>query len=459
MSSIAARPAFFTKEPYFYKTIGKLMSVIVLQNLVAYSVNMADNLMLGAYSQAALSGAATVNQIQFMVQQIAMAIGDSVVVLGSQYWGKRQTQPIRQLTLYAFLLCLIPGIGVFAWTSLAPQSVLSIFTTNAEYIAEGCAYLELIRFTYPVYVVSTILMASLRTVETVGLSLHISIASLAVNVCINYALIFGNFGFPEMGIRGAAVGTLVSRVLELVIVVLYLAFRDRKLQLFRSGRIRFSMPLFRDYFRVLLPSFLSNFLWSLATPIQTAVLGRLSDDAIAANSVSTTIFQYLKIIAMGEASASSVLIGKTVGESSDDERLKAYSRTLQALYLLIGALLGTALYFLRIPFLRLYELSPSALEIADGMLIVLSVVMVGMAYQMPVCVGIIKGGGDVRYMMYLNLISTWLIVMPLTFLSAFVWNFPAVWVVAVLNSDQVFKCIPVAFRVNRYRWIKRLTKS
>ena len=458
MTSAAAKPAFFTREPYFYKTIGRLMSVIVLQNLVAYSVNMADNLMLGAYSQEALSGAATVNQIQFVLQQIVMAIGDSVVVLGSQYWGRRQTGPIRQLALYALLLCLVPGFGVFLWTSLAPASVLSLFTSNASYIAEGCAYLSLMRFTYPIYVLSTVLMAALRTVETVGLSLHISLVSLVVNVGINYALIFGNFGCPEMGIRGAAVGTLVSRLLELVIVMLYLLFQDKKLRLFGSGRIPFSAPLFRDYFRVLLPSFLSNLLWSLATPIQTGVLGRLSDDAIAANSVSTTIFQYLKIVAMGEASASSVLIGKTVGETSSDERLKSYTRTLQALYLLIGAVLGAALYFLRVPFLRLYDLSPAALETADGMLVVLSVVMVGMAYQMPVCVGIIKGGGDAAYMMYLNLISTWLIVMPLTFLGAFVWKLPAVWVVAILNSDQIFKCFPAAIRVNRYRWIKRLAK-
>ena len=458
MTLAASKLSFITKDPYFYKTIGRLMTVIVLQNLVAYSVNMADNLMLGSYSQAALSGAATVNQIQFMVQQITLAIGDSVVVLGSQYWGKRQTGPIRQLTLYALMLCLVLGMGVFAWTSLAPQSVLSIFTSNAAYIAEGCGYLELIRFTYPIYTVSTVLMAALRTVETVGLSLRISITSLVLNVCINYALIFGHFGFPELGIRGAAVGTLVSRSAELLIVLLYIAFRDKKLRLFSSGRIPFSAPLFRDYLHVFIPSFVSNFLWSIATPIQTAVLGRLSDDAIAANSVSTTIFQYLKIIAMGEASASSVLIGKTVGESESDERVKSYSRTLQLLYLLIGLILGTALFFLRIPFLGLYDLSPAALEAADGMLVVLAFVMVGMAYQMPVCVGIIKGGGDVRYMMYLNLISTWLIVMPLTFLGAFVWKLPAVWVVAILNSDQIFKCLPVAIRVNRYRWIRRLTK-
>lgn len=211
--------------------------------------------------------------------------------------------------------------------------------------------------------------------------------------------------------------------------------------------IRFTYPLF----------VLSTILMAaLATPIQTGILGRLSADAIAANSVSTTMFQYLKVITIGEASASAVLIGTTIGENRGTTKVKEYSKTLQVIYLIIGSVLGFSLFFLRIPLLSLYDLTQNAYQMADQILIILSIVMVGMSYQMPTGIGIIKGGGDVKYMMYLNLISTWAIVMPLSFLGAFVWKLPVPMVVLLLNSDQLFKCIPTYLYVKKDKWIKVL---
>lgn len=325
-----------------------------------------------------------------------------------------------------------------------------------SYIIQGMDYLSLIRFTYPLFVLSTILMAALRSVETVSIALKISILSLIVDVSINYTLIFGKFGFPEMGTKGAAVGTLVARILELVIVVIYLIFADHKLKLFCKDFLHFTKEAFSRFFKILWPSFLSNTLWALATPIQTGILGRLSADAIAANSVSTTMFQYLKVITIGEASASAVLIGTTIGENRGTTKVKEYSKTLQVIYLIIGSVLGISLFFLRIPLLSLYDLTQNAYQMADQILIILSIVMVGMSYQMPTGIGIIKGGGDVKYMMYLNLISTWAIVMPLSFLGAFVWKLPVPMVVLLLNSDQLFKCIPTYLYVKKDKWIKVL---
>ena len=166
--------------------------------------------------------------------------------------------------------------------------------------------------------------------------------------------------------------------------------------------IRFTYPLF----------VLSTILMAaLATPIQTGILGRLSADTIAANSVSTTMFQYLKVITIGEASASAVLIGTTIGENRGTTKVKEYSKTLQVIYLIIGSVLGINLFFLRIPLLSLYDL---------------------------------------------NLISTWAIVMPLSFLGTFVWKLPVPMVVLLLNSDQLFKCIPTYLYVKKDQWIKVL---
>ena len=446
----------FTRDRNFYRTLFHLMIIVVFQNIIAYSINMADNLMLGMYSQSSLSGAATVNQIQFLLQQMTLAIGDTLVIIASQYWGQKKTKPIRTFTGIALATGLILGLTVFILTTLFPREILMLFTKKESYIIQGMDYLSLIRFTYPLFVLSTILMAAFRSVETVSIALKISILSLIVDVSINYTLIFGKFGFPEMGTKGAAVGTLVARILELVIVVIYLIFADHKLKLFCKDFLHFTKEAFSRFFKILWPSFLSNTLWALATPIQTGILGRLSADAIAANSVSTTMFQYLKVITIGEASASAVLIGTTIGEGKGTTKVKEYSKTLQVIYLIIGSVLGISLFFLRIPLLSLYDLTQNAYQMADQILIILSIVMVGMSYQMPTGIGIIKGGGDVKYMMYLNLISTWAIVMPLSFLGAFVWKLPVPMVVLLLNSDQLFKCIPTYLYVKKDKWIKVL---
>lgn len=359
----------FTRDRNFYRTLFHLMIIVVFQNIIAYSINMADNLMLGMYSQSSLSGAATVNQIQFLLQQMTLAIGDTLVIVASQYWGQKKTKPIRTFTGIALATGLILGLTVFILTTLFSREILMLFTKKESYIIQGMDYLSLIRFTYPLFVLSTILMAALRSVETVSIALKISILSLIVDVSINYTLIFGKFGFPEMGTKGAAVGTLVARILELVIVVIYLIFADHKLKLFCKDFLHFTKEAFSRFFKILWPSFLSNTLWALATPIQTGI---------------------------------------------------------------------------------------NAYQMADQILIILSIVMVGMSYQMPTGIGIIKGGGDVKYMMYLNLISTWAIVMPLSFLGAFVWKLPVPMVVLLLNSDQLFKCIPTYLYVKKDQWIKVL---
>jgi Na+-driven multidrug efflux pump len=284
--------------------------------------------------------------------------------------------------------------------------------------------------------------------------------SLIVNVCINYTLIFGHFGFPEMGIRGASVGTLTARILEFCVVLFYVTRVDKKLHLFSENIFRRSKELEADYWHVAVPVISTNMLWSIATPIQTAILGRLSADAIAANSVSTTVFQYLKFIIVSGASSTSVMMGRTIGSGITEPRqLKPYVRVLQLIFLSLGFILGGILLLIRRPLLSMYVLTPEAMLLANQLITLMAFIFVGMAYQMPVASGIIRGSGDIKFSMYTNLISTWLIVMPLSFAAAFWWKLPVFWVVFFLNSDQIFKCIPVAIRVNSYRWIHVLTRE
>lgn len=452
--------SFFTKDKSFYKALFSMLAIVALQNLVAYSVNMTDNIMLGSYSQNALSGASTVNQIFFVVQQFALSLGNSLVALSSQYWGQKRVEPIRAITAITLKVGAAIGIIFIAVCLIIPDGILKIFTTDDAIIAEGKDYLFIVVWTFLLFLITNIFMAALRAVGTVKISFYVSVVSLVVNVIINYVLIFGKLGFEAMGVRGAAIGTLVSRIIELAIIIIYIAKCDQKLHLFSKGWLKHDGQLFSDFVKIAIPTVGASVLWSISVPLQTAILGHLSADAIAANSVSTTFYQYLKVVVQAMSATSAVMIGQSIGKGNI-ERVKSDGRTLSVVCVALGVVLGALLFVLRTPLLSLYtdSFSAEALHLADSLMIVMACVMVGMSYQMPVCFGIIQGGGDAKWNMAVNLISTWCIVVPLSFMAAFWWKLPVVWVVLCIQSDQFFKGIPAFIHFRKYTWIKKLTRD
>lgn len=449
---------FFIRDLSFYKSLCKLLMLISLQNIIAYSVNMTDNIMLGSYSQTALAGATTVNQIFFVVQQLTLGVGNALVILASQYWGKNKTQPIEILTHIALKIGIILALIIIIPCSLFPEWILGLFTTSTEIIQQGCDYLYLMQWTFLLFMISNILIATLRSIEIVKLAFYVSIVTLILNAGINYTLIFGHFGFPQMGIKGSAIGTFIARSVEFLIVGIYILKYQNHLKIFtRKALFTIDKVLEKDFIKVVTPILLSQLFWAVSIPIQTAILGHLSDDAIVANSIATTFFQYLKVIVVAMSSASSVLIGIAIGRGCM-ERIKAEARTMAFIDVSLGVILAVILYLCRYPLVSMYNLTPSASELSVNLIIVMSIIMVGMSYQMPVSIGLIQGGGDTKFVMKMNLISIWLIVVPLSILSAFVWHWSIIAVVFIIQSDQIFKCIPTYLRFRDYKWIKLLAK-
>ena len=448
----------FTKDRNFYRSFAVLCLTLMLEQAVILSVNLADNIMLGRYSESALSGVAAVNQIQFVLQQIVFGVSNGMIVLGSQYWGQKRTGEIRMLSSIAMRAALGVASALFIAVSLFPEQTLRLFTRDAAIVAEGVAYLKIIRFTYLFFAASSILLGTMRVVESVQIALRVSLLSLVLNCSINYVLIYGRFGAPEMGVRGAAIGTLAARIVELFVFAWYVFVRDRRVSMQPSDFLSADREMACDFFRVASPVILTQTLWGLANALQTVILGHMSDVAIAAQSISSNVFLLLKVASVGASSSAAILIGKAIGEGKDLSVLKEYTRTLQALFVAIGLVLGAALMIIRVPLLRVYNISDETRALANAYMIIQSVVLVTMSYQMPTNGGIIRGGGDTRFVMILDLISIWGIVLPFSCLAAFVWRLSPIIVIILLNSDQVFKCVPAFIRVNSYKWIKRLTR-
>ncbi len=449
---------FFSRDKNFYKTFFSLLGFIVLQNVISYTINMADNIMLGNYNETAFSGAATVNQIFFLVQQFGISIAVTLVTLSSQYWGKKQTGPIKTFTGYAFKISLIVSVCLVAASMIVPEYLCGVFSNDPLIIAEGIEYLRIVVWSFVLFLMSNVLYAALRAVGIVKITFYTSIVTLFVNCIINYTLIFGMFGFPEMGVTGAAIGTLIARAVEFVIVFIYCK-RDKTLELLNDIKELFrSDSVFRgDYCRILVANLVSYVFGTMAIPIQTGILGHISSNAIAANSVSSTFYQYEKVIVSAMSYCSGVVIGQAVGKGND-EAVKQYGRTLSVFFVILGIILGVLMILVRDPLLSLYSLNPEAKSLAADFIIMQGIIMMGMAYEMPVSLGIIQGAGDAKFTMKMNIISIWLIVMPLTILSAFVWHLPALFIVLIIQSDQIFKCLPVFIRFRSYKWIRHLTR-
>lgn len=447
-----------TRDRAFYRSFAAMTVALMLEQAVILSVNLADNVMLGAYSESALSGVAAVNQIQFVLQQLVYGIANGMIVLGSQYWGQGRAGEVRKLSSIAARVALALTLLLFALASLFPRGALQLFTNEEAIVREGVSYLNIMRFSYVAFGLTTVMLGTLRIAESVKIALKVSAVSLVINITINFLLIPGRFGLPELGVRGAAIGTLTARLVEFVIVASFMFRTDAGLDIRPRDYLRIDRRMLRDYVRVSLPIIVASAIWGVNNALQTVILGHMDKSAIAAQSISSTLFLLLKVASVGAASAASVLIGKAVG-AGDMEKVREYTRTLQVLFVGIGAALALLFTAIRFPLLSVYNITDETRRMANAFMNIQTLTIFTMSYQMCVNAGIIRGGGDTGFIMKLDTVSIVCIVLPLSFLAAFVWHLSPVAVTFILNSDQVFKCVPAFIRVNGYRWVRKLTRA
>ena len=447
------------RDKQFYATFFKMSAIMAAQNLLAYGVNLADNIMLGRYSETTLAAAAMVNQIQYLLQMVCIAgIGAGTLVMVSQYWGKGEVEPIRRIIALSIKFAAVIAMVFFAITFIIPEAVLSMFTGDVAVRAEGVDYIRIMCFTYLVFPIESVLVTAMRGARIVVIGTVVSVISLLTNIIFNYMLIYGNWGAPEMGIKGAAFATLIARVIELSIVLIYVRRVDKKLNLRLLSFIKPDAYYLKDFIKVATPVILSGFSWGIGMMLQIVILGHMSKTIVAANSISATVYQVMTSFAFGQVSSSSVIMGNTVG-AGDMEKIRPYSRTLQLLYILSGIVTGIILLIIRDAVLSVYILEPETKELARTFISWLCIVVVFASYQYPAASGIVLGGGNTRYPVIVETLFIWLCVLPLSALSAFVWKLPAIATFLFLKSDQFLKCIPNGIVVNRYRWVRVLTRE
>ena len=410
---------FFTRDKSFYKTLVTLAIPIALQNAVTFAVGLADNVMIGTLGD----------------------IEGAILILAAQYWGKRDTKSIRRIAAIGVRFALLIGLVITVTAFLLPSQIVSLFTSDASVIESGTVYVRVVSLSYIFFCISQVMVATMRAVETAKIGLYVSFVTLIVNVICNYILIFGKLGFPALGVTGAAVATLFSRIIEAVVMVVYVRCIDKKLKL-----------RFAD-----LPIMGGQVVWSVNMLGQTMILGRYDAGVIAAVSIANMLHNMMYIAMNGLSSAVGIITGKTVG-SGRMEKIREYARTTQGIFLGLGILSGIAVHFLRDPFIGLYGASDAAVAYAREFINVISVTIIGTYYQAACLFGLVKSGGDISFVFRNDTIFVFLVVLPSAIIASYLGAPP--WVVfACLKCDKILKCFVAVVKINRYNWMKNLTRE
>ena len=449
--------AVFTKDRSFYRSLVTLAVPISLQNLVTFAVSFADNVMIGSLGDDAISGVYIGGQLQSVLQMFVGGIEGAILILAAQYWGKKDTQSIRKVVSIGIKFALAVGLLSSLVAVLFPQWVIRTFTTEPGVIQEGAAYVQIVGFTYLFFSVSQVMIAAMRSVETARIGLYISCMALVINVCLNYVFIFGHFGFPAMGVRGAALATLVSRILEMCVGVGYVFFVDKKLRFGLKDLLHTDRQLLRDFIRYGLPVIGGQVVWAINSLANTKILGYYSAGVIAAASITGMLHNLVYVWMNGMSSAVGIITGKTVG-AGQYEKMKEYSKTVQMIFLFVGLISGAAVFLARDGFISLYNASPEAQAYSRQFINVISVTIIGTCYQAACLFGLVKSGGDISFVFKNDTIFVFLVVIPSSLLA--MWLGAPPWVVfACLKCDQILKCFVAIVKINRYNWMKNLTRD
>ncbi len=307
---------------------------------------------------------------------------------------------------------------------------------------------------------TTALVGMLRSIEVVRITLATTIMSLFVNIGLNYCLIFGHFGMPAMGVRGAAVATLITRIVELAMVWVFTFKIQKKLEIKPRDLLKIDKTLALDYGKYGLPVGLTDMQWAVIGMLKAAIIGQMGAAFMAANNIATSMANLGTMFTFALAGGACVVVGKAVGKG-DYKLAKEYSKTIQIMFFLIGLVMAGLVFLLRTPFTRLYGSSADVevFELSVTMIALLAVTLIGTSYHASCFVGINRGAGDSRFVMLVDMICGWLVVLPCTLLAAFVFHAPLPIVFLCTRIDQCFKWLIAFIRLRGDKWIKNVTRD
>lgn len=449
---------FIVREKGFYKKAFLIIIPVLFQSMINQGVNMMDTIMVGQLGEVSISASSQANQFYLLFNFLCMGLSAAGLVLASQYWGAGDTSSVRRVFDLILQIVILVGAVMGVITALFPEQIMSIYIKDAEVIKEGAKYLRVTAFIYLPHGVSLVIANVIRSTGNAKLGLVVSVISFFVNIFCNYVFIFGKFGFKPMGVMGAALGTLVARLVELTVTVIYLWKFEKNLRYSWRGLLKPpTRAMLREFRRLGLPAVISDTILALAASVISMILGRMGREVVSAYAVVAVLERLCTVATSGIASASSVVIGQTVG-TGEFERAQREGYTFLFMSFGIGLIAMLVVRVAGVWSLALYNLTSDTVLVAKSMISASAILVFFQAVQSSLSKGILRGGGDTRFLMVADVIFQWCASIPLGWLSGLVLGWSPFWVLIMLRIDYIIKSVWLVFRLASGKWIHKVQK-
>ena len=442
----------------FRKSVLTFLLPIAIQNLINVAISSTDVIMLGRYSEVALSASSLAGQVQFILILLFFGIGSGATVLTAQYWGKKDTKTIEKILAIGIKIAFGLSLFFFIFAFFFSRDAMSLFTNDETTILEGIKYLKIVSFSYLTTSISIVYLVTMRSVERVGVSTVAYATSFVTNFIINYLLIFGSFGFAKMGVKGAAIGTLVARLVELGIVFYYNS-KNHHFVSIKWKYIKSLDPILKkDFLKYSSPTMMNELLWASGTATGVAILGRLGNSIVAANSITSVVRQLAMVFAFGLANTAAIMVGKEIGKK-DFHTAEIYSKKL-LLYSFLSSLLGVALLLIAKPFIiKKFSLNIEVENYLNFTLNILFYYIPLQSISAVLIVGVFRAGGDTKFALIADILPLWCGSVLISAFATFYLNLPTKIIYLLIMSDEIIKQPLIIWRYRSKKWINNVTRE
>ncbi len=445
------------KDKEFYDKLIRLTLPIAFQSLMLAAVAAADAVMLGRIEQNQMAAVSLATQIQFIQNMVLTAATAAGSILGAQYYGKNDKDTINKI--FAMMIRVVGLVSiVFALACLfIPEILMKIFASDPELIRIGASYLRIAGWSYFLTGIAECYLTIMKVTDHVFRSALISTGAVVINIILNSVFIFGLFGVPAMGANGAALATLIARIIEIIWAV-GSSYQKGFLRPKFGYLLRIFPDLQKDFIKVALPLLGGGLFWGVGFTSYTAIMGHLGSDAAAANSVSAVVRDLFCCMCNGISSAGGIMVGNELGAGKLDKG-KEYGIRLAKISFVIGFLSTALVLLVTVPVVRFMLLTDQARNYLTGMMVVMAIYMIGRCVNTIIINGIFGAGGDTLFDVYSLAVCMWCLAIPTAFLGAFVFHWPVVAVYACTCLDEVGKIPWVMHHFRKYKWVKDLTRE
>ncbi len=447
-----------TEQKQFYKMAASLTLPIALQNLMDTAVSAADVLMLNFVSQDAISAASLAGQVQFVLNMIFYGISSGTAVMCAQYWGRGDRRTIEKIMGISLRISVLLSLCFSLAGLFVPKAIMRIFTDDSTLISLGAQYLRAVAPGYVCSGFATMYLCVMRSVERVVVSATVHSVAVLANILLNACFIFGIGPFPVLGIAGVALATTITRALEVLYCIIDTACICKIVKLHPGDLIARRKVLMRDFVRYSIPAMGNDIVWGLAFSTYSVILGHISSDIVAANSITTVVRSLGTVVCFGVASAGGIILGKALGENQL-EKAALYGKRLVGLAMLT-ALFGGGVVLLVRPFLLAWmNITPVVHDYLSIMLLITAYYIMGQSVNTMIVCGVFRAGGDTRFGLYCDIVAMWIYAVPIGFIAAFVLELPPLWVYFILCLDEFVKMPVIIARYRQKKWVKNITRA